>query len=341
MIFSRVLNKLKEETAMSYHHLTYESRCQIYALKSTGLLQKEIARQLNVHPGTISRELKRNSGARGYRIKQAQEKSEQRRREASSKPKRMTEAMVSLIESKLKIKWSPDQISGVLKAIGTPISHESIYRHVWSNRRLGGTLYQHLRRSGKKYHYKGGSKSGRGCIPNRVDIKERPLVVEKKQRFGDWEADTIIGAQHKGAIVSLVDRKSKFTLLCGLPNKESALVTQSIISRLKKLPKKMKQTITYDNGKEFSGHEMIARILGVQCYFATPYHSWERGLNEHTNGLVRQYFPKGIDLSTLSSDAIQFVEDQLNDRPRKVLGYRTPREVMMGLKKPNSIALRC
>jgi IS30 family transposase len=326
---------------MSYTHLTYESRCQIYALKSKGLLQKEIALQLNVDAGTISRELKRNRGARGYRFKQAQEKSESRRWEASSKPKRMTESMVKVIDSKLEEKWSPEQISGVLKASGTPISHESIYRHVWSDKFSGGKLYKHLRRKGKKYNYKGGSKAGRGCIPNRVDIKDRPLIVEKKQRFGDWEADTIIGAQHKGAIVSLVDRKSKFTFLYGLPNKSAALVTEATIVCLKKLPNKMKQTITYDNGKEFSNHEKIAEALGVKCYFATPYHSWERGLNEHTNGLVRQHFPKGTDLSIIPSEEIQFVEDQLNDRPRKVLGYRTPREVTMGLKKPSPIALQC
>jgi len=326
---------------MPYKHLTYEARCQIYTLKSNGLFQKDIAIQLNVDAATISRELKRNRGARGYRFKQAQEKSESRRREASSKPKRMTKSVLKVINSKLELKWSPEQISGVLKASGNPISHESIYRHIWSDRRLGGELYKYLRRRGKKYNYKGSSKSGRGCIPNRVDITERPPIVETKQRFGDWEADTIIGAQHKGAIVSLVDRKSKFTFLYGLPNKCAALVTAAIISCLKKLPQEMKRTITYDNGKEFSSHEKIAKALGVKCYFATPYCSWERGLNEHTNGLVRQYFPKGSDLSTIPSDEIQFVEDQLNDRPRKVLGYRTPREVTMGLKKPTSIALGC
>lgn len=326
---------------MAYQHLTYELRCQIYALKSKGLLQKEIAMQLNVDAATISREIKRNSGARGYRFKQAQEKAESRRREASSKPKRMTESMVKVIDSKLEVKWSPEQISGVLQANGTPISHESIYRHVWADKCSGGELYKHLRRTGKKYNYKAGSKAGRGCIPGRVDIKERPAIVDKKQRFGDWEADTIIGAQHKGAIVSLVDRQSKFTFLYGLPNKCSALATEAIISCLEMLPKKMKKTITYDNGKEFSSHEKIAKALGVKCYFATPYHSWERGLNEHTNGLVRQYFPKSTDLSIIPSDEIQFVEDQLNDRPRKVLGYRTPREVTMGLKKPSPIALHC
>lgn len=326
---------------MAFKHLTYAERCQIYALKSNGLFQKEIAMQLNVNAGTISRELKRNSGARGYRIKQAQEKAEFRRRGASCKPKRMTESVLEVINSKLEIKWSPVQISGVLKASGSPVSHESIYRYIWVDKRLGGELYKHLRRRGKKYNYKGSSKAGRGCIPNRVDIKERPAIVEKKQRFGDWEADTIIGAQHKGAILSLVDRKSKFTFLYGLPNKSAVLVTAAIISCLKKLPQKMKRTITYDNGKEFSSHEEIARALGVKCYFATPYCSWERGLNEHTNGLVRQYFPKGSDLSAITSDEIQFVENQLNDRPRKVLGYRTPREVTMGVKKPTPIALRC
>lgn len=326
---------------MSYHHLTSEQRCQIYALKSTGMLQKDIAIAVNTTPSSISRELKRNSGERGYRFKQAQEKAELRRYQASSKPKRMTKEMIEILNSRLADKWSPEQLSGVLKASNNPLSYQSIYNHVWADRRAGGELYKHLRRRGKKYNYKGGSKAGRGCIPNRVDIKNRPKIVETKQRFGDWEADTIIGAKHRGAIVSLVDRKSKFTLLYGLPNKCAVLVTAAIISCLEKLPTKMKRTITYDNGKEFSKHADIAQALDVKCYFATPYHSWERGLNEHTNGLVRQYFPKGSDLSAIPDGEIQFVENQLNDRPRKVLGYRTPREVIMGLKKPTPIALQC
>lgn len=326
---------------MQYQHLTYEARCQIYALKSSGFTQKAIASSLNVSPSSICRELKRNCGKKGYRYKQAQEKSESRRHKASSKPTTMTAWMIKVIDTKLAEKWSPEQISGVLKASGHPVSHESIYRHVWSDKRSGGTLFKHLRRKGKKYHYKGGSKAGRGCIPNRVDIKERPVIVEQKERLGDWEADTIIGAAHQGAIVSLVDRKSKYTFLYGLPNKCAAGVTAAIITCLRKLPKNMKRTITFDNGKEFSSHEQIAQALGLSCYFATPYHSWERGLNEHTNGLVRQYFPKGSSLSNLSRKDIQCVEDQLNDRPRKVLGYRTPREVLAGLKKPTLIALRC
>ena len=326
---------------MSYHHLTYDSRCQIYALKSTGLLQKNIASILKVSPSTICRELKRNTGKRGYRYEQAQRKSKERRSKSSSTPRRMVKAMVEVINAKLDEKWSPEQISGVLKASGTPISHESIYRHVWADKRTGGVLHKNLRHQGKKYNYKGSLKAGRGIIPNRVDISERSKIVDKKQRIGDWEADTIIGAKHRGAIVSLVDRCSKMTLLHGLPDKQAKGVAQAIISRLREIPSKKRKTITYDNGKEFSKHEEIARSLSVKCYFATPYHSWERGLNEHTNGLVRQYFPKGSDLSAISNDDIQFVENQLNNRPRKVLGYRTPREAFMGLKKPTAIALRC
>ena len=198
-----------------YLHLTCEQRCLIYALLQSGHSQAHIARQIGVDPSTISRELVRNTGARGYRFKQAHEKASQRRQEASDKPRKMTPDLVELIEEKLtQEQWSPDQISGRLAKDGVAlISHERIYQHVWKDKKDGGTLYLHLRHSGKKYNRRKGKNSGRGLIPNRVDIDQRPPIVAAKSRIGDWEADTIIGANHKGVVMSHVERTSKYTKL--------------------------------------------------------------------------------------------------------------------------------
>ena len=317
-----------------YLHLTCEQRCQIYALLQSGHSQAHIARQIGVDPSTISRELVRNTGARGYRFKQAHEKASQRREEASDKPRKMTPDLVELIEEKLtQEQWSPDQISGRLAKDGVAfISHERIYQHVWKDKKDGGTLYLHLRHSGKKYNRRKGKNSGRGLIPNRVDIDQRPPIVAAKSRIGDWEADTIIGANHKGVVMSHVERTSKYTKLAKLPDKNADSVVQACARVLLPLADRI-ETITYDNGKEFASHAQIATSLGALSYFAKPYHSWERGLNEHTNGLFRQYFPKGSDLSILSDADVQRVEDKLNSRPRKILGYQTPREIFFQRQK--------
>lgn len=313
---------------IGYHHLIREQRSQIYALKSTGLEQKDIATHLGVSPSTISRELKRNQGERGYRFQQADRFATERRYVASSERKRMTPSVVKIIEEKIQEKWSPEQISGRLKLEeNIAISYESIYQHIWVDKQQGGTLYAHLRHSGKKYNKRSSGKAGRGCIPNRIDIKERPAVVEEKSRLGDWEGDTIIGANHQGAILSIVDRKSKFTLLAKLDNKCADGVVKATKACFDRLSNPIVHTITYDNGKEFSSHEKISELLDAQCYFATPYHSWERGLNEHTNGLVRQYVPKKTDFATVSAEYVEKIENALNDRPRKILSYWTPREM--------------
>lgn len=251
---------------------------------------------------------------------------------ARNRKKLSGELLVSVIE-KLKERWSPDQISGWLKLNNQGlISHESIYRHIWEEKRKGGKLYLFLRRRGKKYKKRGSKIAGRGCIPNRVDIAERPEVVEKKERLGDWELDTIIGAQHKGVIVSMVDRASKYTMLVLLGNRKSKAVTEALIKRLCPI-KKSVLTLTSDNGKEFAKHKDVSFLLGAGFYFAKPYRSWERGLNEHTNGLVRQYFPKKSRFDKLSKKQVAQVEKALNTRPRKVLGYRTPIEVFSELRE--------
>lgn len=324
-----------------YHHVTRDIRCQIYALKSTGLSLRAIAQAVGKNVSTISREMMRNTGGRGYRFHQADNKAIERRRVASRERKKLTGGLEQEIREKLLEKWSPEQISGRLKLEGKMISHESIYQIIWRDKRAGGQLYQQLRHCGKRYNKRASGKAGRGCIPGRVDITARPLVVETKSRIGDWEGDTIIGSQHRGAIVSYVDRHSKLTLLKKVERKTALLVTQATVEKMAVLPHPV-LTITYDNGKEFADHQEIANALNTTCYFATPYHSWERGLNEHTNGLVRQYLPKSADLTLVSDDEIQHIENSLNSRPRKVLQYKTPFEVFFaGLHSSSTVALHC
>lgn len=210
-----------------YRHLTHDDRCQIYTLKKSGLCLSEIARQISVDKGTVSRELRRNGDSGDYHFERAQELSSCRRRAASSRPTKMTPECIEFIETKLvQEQWSPEQISGRMKLLfGYSISHERIYQHIWENKQIGGTLYNHLRHHGKKYNKRSGRNAGRGLIPNRVDIDERPQIVNDKQRIGDWELDTIIGKNHGGAIVSMVERKSKFTKLILVPDKTAASVT--------------------------------------------------------------------------------------------------------------------
>lgn len=309
-----------------YNHLTRDQRCQLYALKASGFSQRYIAEKLGVSESTISRELLRNQGKRGYRFQQADTLATERRTLASRIPRRMTPEVIEKIEQHLQEKWSPEQISGRLKLEGVTVSHERIYQHVWADKKSGGFLYTHLRHHGKKYHKRSSDKAGRACIPNRVDIEKRPKIVDKMQRIGDWEGDTIIGAEHKGAILSYVERKSKMTVLAKLPRKTAKAVVKATLKRFKGLPC---FTITYDNGKEFSSHEKISKKLGIACYFARPYCSWQRALNEHTNGLVRQFFPKSSDLSQVAHHEIRYAEKLLNNRPRKVLGYLKPNEVFV------------
>lgn len=312
-----------------YHQLTYDLRCQIFILKDRGDSNRSIALALNVNHTTIGRELKRNCGKTGYRYKQAQKKADSRR--MSSPNKKMTGDVVALIEEKLRLQWSPVQISGWLKKHNIVcVSHEIIYQHVWRDKKNGGSLYQELRHRGKKYNKRSKGKAGRGCIPNRIDIEERPSIVEEKTRVGDWELDSIIGAGQQGAIVSMVDRASKLTQLKKVKQKTSENVGQAIVTKLK-TGKFVALTCTSDNGKEFANHEYVSRELGVDFYFAKPYHSWERGLNEHTNGLVRQYFPKKQTFDEISDEEIEKVEHLLNNRPRKILNFETPIEAYQRL----------
>jgi IS30 family transposase len=321
-----------------YHHLTYEDRCQIYALKKTGESNSAIAKHLGVDPSTIGRELKRNKGKRGYRYKQAQNFAVTRKKKASARPRKMTADVVSIVEKKLcDCQWSPEQISGWLRLnMKIDISHERIYQHIWEDKRNGGTLYKNLRHHGKKYNKRKGKHAGRGLIPNRTDIEERPKIADEKTRVGDWEIDTVIGKNHVGVLVSMVDRASKYTKLTLVESKKACVVTSAIEKALKPL-RGVVHTLTADNGKEFAMHEKITNLLKAKVYFAKPYRSWERGLNEHTNGLIRQYFPKKTYFDKLSPSEVQKVENLLNMRPRKILDFKTPLEIFekakIGLSK--------
>lgn len=313
-----------------YKQLTEEQRYQIYALRKEGLSMSLIALNLKVAKSTISREIKRNTGAKGYRAKQAHEKAVQRH---TQKPKaiRLTKEIKMLIEEQLRSTGSsPEQISGRLKVkYQLFISHETIYQYLITDRAKGGELYLHLRHKHKKYRKRYGSTDRRGQIIGRVLIDDRPLIVKDKSRIGDFEGDLVIGKNHKGALATLVDRHSKFSLIAKVPNKSANNVTDAIVSMLKPIKEHL-HTITFDNGKEFAHHQTMADKLAVNIYFAHPYHSWERGLNEHTNGLIRQYFLKGSSLEDVTAEQVMVVQNKLNHRPRKILGFKTPFEVFYG-----------
>lgn len=310
----------------NYSQLTQGQRYQIEALLKAEKKQNEIAEIIGVSAPTISRELKRNTGQRGYRPKQAHNKALSRRKEAV-KAIKMTDAVIALIESKIQLDWSPEQISGWLRQEqDIRISHERIYQHIWTDKSQGGELYKHLRQSHKKRKKQYGSKDKRGQIRNRTSIDQRPEIVEQKTRIGDWEIDTVIGQNHQGALVTIVERVSKFTLIKKVPSKRAGVVTEATITLLKPFLDQT-LTITADNGKEFADHESIAEQLAAAVYFAHPYHSWERGLNENTNGLIRQYFTKGSSFENITDEQVEEVMHKLNHRPRKSLLYKTPHAV--------------
>jgi len=318
---------------MNYSQLTRERRYQIYALKKAGQNQTQIALVIGCHKSTISRELRRNCGAKGYRPQQADEMAFDRQCDAYRS--RIAWQTWQQVEQLLRQDWSPEQIAGRLKLEQQPtVSHECIYLYVYAEKRRGGTLHQHLR-SQKQQRKRYSGYIRRGQIPNRISIEKRPKIVARKGRFGDWEADTIVGARHKGGLLSLVERKSKLIRLRKLATKSAAEMKDHSIALLAPLATRV-HTITVDNGKEFCDHELIAAALQAHIYFAHPYASWERGLNENTNGLVRQYFPKKYHFASITDKDVQQVEDLLNDRPRKTLGYRTPNEVFF---KQRSVAL--
>ena len=311
----------------TYYQLTEHQRYQIYALKKAGHNQQCIAATLAVSPSTICRELRRNQGQRGYRPGQAHQKALARRC-TKAKATKMTPAVIERIEADLRQEWSPEQIAGRLAATdGLELSPQRIYQHIQADRQAGGTLYRHLRHGQKQRKKRYGKADGRGQIKDRVSIDQRPAIVEEKSRIGDWEIDLVMGRPRTGALVSVVERRSRYTLLGKVGSKQADQVAATTIALLAP-HKEHTQTITADNGKEFAHHATISEALDAAVYFAHPYHAWERGLNENTNGLIRQYVPKGTALDTLSEAQIHHIMDRLNHRPRKGLAFQTPHEIL-------------
>lgn len=314
---------------MSYHQLTEVERYQIYALLKAGHSQKEIAALLKRSPATINRELKRNRGLKGYRPAQAQRLSDNRRA-AAHKAIKVDDEVRLWIKRLLRQELSPQQVADYLRAHKKiSLHHETIYQMVYTDKAKGGNLYKHLRIASKPYRKRYGHYDRRGRIRNRVGIDERPAIVEQRCRIGDWEGDTIVGGGRKGALLTLVERKTLYTVIIRLVSKRADLLANAAIAGMKKLKAKIK-TITFDNGLEFAEHEKMAKKLDADIYFAHPYASWERGTNENTNGLIRQYFPKGTDFNAITDAEIQHVMERLNNRPRKTRGCRSPNELFMG-----------
>ena len=316
-----------------YSQLTLEQRYGIYSLLIHRILRKtehnqsEIAAIIGVHKSTISRELMRNRGRRGYRYKQANALAEQRRQ---AKPRtRIDGSTWVFIKELICNEWSPEQISGWMKQnMKISISHEWIYQYILKDKQAGGSLHLHLRCK-KKRKKRYGSNDRRGNLINRVSIDQRPAIVDDRSRVGDWEADTIIGKAHKQAIVSLTERKSGLDLIYKV-DRRTKEKTEKAMRRLLGSISDQVLTITSDNGKEFANHEKIAKGLKCDFYFAHAYSSWERGTNENTNGLIRQYFPKNRDFRTITDEELIHAMRRLNNRPRKRLGYKTPNEIFFG-----------
>ena len=312
---------------MSYKHLTLKERYQINAYRHTKT-QKEIAKIVGVHPSTISRELKRGRGRIGkdYWLMDSHNKSVVRQIEKSKTSNlKLTKDTIKLIKKYLKIQYSPEQISATIKTKHQlEISYVTIYKYIYVNRLSEGNLYKQLRHKGKRRTKYGSKRKSR--IKDRVSIHKRPKIVEEKKRIGDFEIDTIIGAGKKGAIVTMIDRKSmylKLSIPCG---KNSKVVANEIVRLLHPFKKKI-HTITTDNGLEFAQHKTISKSLQCDFYFCDPYSSWQRGLNENINGLIRQYIPKGSSFENITKKQIRQIENKLNRRPRKSLGWKTPYEV--------------
>jgi IS30 family transposase len=335
------LRQNRIQAQMSYKHLTHEERFTIATLHDKKYSQTKIAEIMGRHPSTVGRELKRNSQAnRSYDSELATKMTKQRAAQASCRASRIPPESWKYVDEKLTSEqWSPEEITGRMKNEGLQaISHETIYRRLWADKKSGGSLHSHLRHKIGSYRKRDSPRERRGHIPGQRCISTRPPEVEDRTRFGDYELDTVIGLQSGPVLVTIVDRRSRRALLIKAADKTAQAVSTAIISALGPYRKEA-HTLTFDNGKEFASHQLIDEILLTTSYFAHPYHSWERGLNENTNGLIRQYFPKRTDFSKITDEQIYEVQEKLNNRPRKCLGWRTPNEVFL---KPTAIvALPC
>lgn len=302
-------------------HLTLPERKILQQLISRNVPRAEIARIMNRDRSTIYREINRNAGRRGYSAQQAQ-RLYCRRRLSSRRPCKLDDPELRhAVRHQLSLRWSPDQIAGRLRCNRRSrwrVSGQTIYTWI---KRCNPSWRQWLRRGGRK-------PEKRGKLPSCVSIQDRPPIIDDRLRYGDWEGDTMVGPKRGSAVLTVVERKSGMLLIGKMCNMTSEEAARAAYERMHSLPKNLRRSITFDNGKEFAQHQKMAQQLEVEVYFAQPRSPWQRGTNENTNGLIRQFFPKGTDFRRISHHEVARVERLLNERPRKRLGYKTPLEVL-------------
>jgi len=315
---------------MCYRHLTQEERYQISAFQQAGWSQAAIATKLDRHTSSISRELNRNRVFDAYQPQVAGLLATARSQKCAANARRVPAAAWEFAREKLAETWSPQQIAGHQLVEHLPrLSHESIYQRIYEDKRAGGTLHLALRIH-KQRRKRRGVRERRGTIPNQISIDQRSAIVDSRQRYGDWEADLVIGARHSQALVTINERKSRYALITRVASKQAAGVSTALIEQLKPFAH-MAHTLTTDNGKEFAQHERVAVELKLGYYFAHPHAAWERGANENLNGLLRQFFPKHRKLEEVTEEEIVETLSFLNDRPRECIEFRTPTEYYLNL----------
>lgn len=328
---------------MSYKHLTENDRYVISYLILDGYSLREIGRRIGRDHTTISREIKRNRPATFnnddvYWYEIGHPMAIKRRQQPRHRRRQNHKKLIEYVEAKIRLDWPPEAIAARL-ALKYPddqqmrTSHESIYRWIFRDAKQGGDLYKHLRRRHKRRCKQTRYGSGRRFLPGRVSINERPSIVDQRSRIGDWEGDTLEGAKGTGGLATHVDRKSRYLLAVKLADKKAATMTQQTTKVFRKVPRKLRHTLTVDNGREFAHFKELQSNTNLTVYFADPYSAWQRGTNENTNGLLRQYFPKGTNLNSVSEKEVAFVVHRLNNRPRKCLSYQTPHEVFSSAKR--------
>ena len=312
-----------------YNHLCEEERNVIYRMNKAKKGQQEIADAIGTTQPTISKELSRNRGQRGYRAKQAHQKATKRKNAKCSRPHVIVGEIEKEVVERLNRKHSPKQISGKLRKSGVSVSAEAIYQFIFKDKREGGLLYMNLRINGKRRYRRRAKNKRKGKILNRVGIEKRPKALELRARYGDWEVDLIEGTKGSGFMLSLYERKSHLGLLVHMKTKGAKSTAKAIIKALRGY---RVRTLTYDNGLEFANHEEVSKALGSKAYFCNPYHSWEKGGVENYNGLVRQYYPKGSSFSEIDIRELARNEKEINERPRETLGFKSPSELLYHLR---------
>lgn len=328
---------------MPFQHLKREERYVIYHLVVFGLSTREIARRLRRAPSTVAREIKRNSGTFNYFHEIAQEKCDKRASSAHRGRRSRPRALFRYVEAGLCEGWSPEMISRRLRREfprqeDLRVSHETIYQWVYRDAKEGGEAYRCLRRRHSRRRRQRTRLKVLGCIAGRIGIEARPVIVNLRRRFGDWESDTLQGASRGGGgLATHVERKSRYLVAARLRDRTSETFARESIEALNQIPWQYRKTLTADNGSEFARFKSMEDALGMRLFFAHPYSAWERGTNENTNGLLREYFPKGCDFKIIPDETIRKIVAKLNNRPRKCLSFRTPREVLY--KLPVSVAL--